>query len=63
MGEFGKRIHRIINRNKKYIIKLKIEHTVKYGTNVYELREIDEGMLQADEDNASKPPQVIIPEE
>ncbi len=35
MGDYGNRIRKIINRNKKYIIKMKIEHTIKYGTNIY----------------------------
>lgn len=41
MGDYSNRIRRIINRNKKYLNKLKVEQTYKYGSNVYEIREVD----------------------
>lgn len=64
MGEFTTKIRRIINKNKKYVIKLKVEQTVKYGTNIYEIREIDEKILK-NNDNVvvTAPPPPVIPEE
>lgn len=38
MSEYSNRIRRIVNRNKKYIIRMKVEQTLKYGNNVYEIR-------------------------
>lgn len=38
MGDYSNRIRKIINRNKKYLIRMKVEQTIKYGNNVYELR-------------------------
>lgn len=38
MSEFSERIKRIVNKNKKYVIKFKVDQTVRYGTNVYEIR-------------------------
>ena len=45
MGDYSNRIRRIVNRNKKYLIRLKVEQTIKYGNNIYELRELDESLL------------------
>lgn len=64
MGEFTSKIRRIINKNKKYVIKLKVEQTLKYGTNIYEIREIDEKILKNNENVVvSAPPPQVIPEE
>lgn len=41
MSDYSNRIRRIINRNRKYIIRMKVDEVVKYGNNVYEIREID----------------------
>lgn len=35
MADYSNRIRKIINRNKKYVIRLKIEQTVQYGANTY----------------------------
>lgn len=35
MGDFSDRIRRVINRNKKYVIRLKVDQTFRYGGNVY----------------------------
>ena len=45
MGDYSNRIRRIVNQNKKYLIRLKVEQTIKYGNNIYELRELDESLL------------------
>lgn len=64
MAEYSERIRRVINRNKKYIIRLKVEQTLKYGGNVYEIREFSEEMVQEMEEMAQPQPQpVAIPEE
>ena len=50
MSNYTDRIRRIVNRNKKFVIKLRIIETLKYGGNIYEIREIDENLLdQIDE--------------
>lgn len=46
MADYSNRIKRITTKNKKYLIRMKVEQTVKYGTNTYELREIDENLMQ-----------------
>ena len=64
MAEYSERIRRVINRNKKYIIRLKVEQTLKYGGNVYEIREFSEEMVKEMEEMAQPQPQpVAIPEE
>ena len=62
MTEFSNRIRRIINKNKKYVIKLKVEQTVKYGTNIYEIRELSEQLaIDEAEQNAPQPVPVAFP--
>lgn len=62
MSEFSDRIRRILNKNKKYVIKFKVNQTVKLGTNIYEIREIDEMMLERLDEQDSKPAPIVIPQ-
>jgi len=39
MSTFSNNIRKIINRNRKYIINLKVQESVKYGANLYEFRD------------------------
>lgn len=41
MSNYTQQIRKITNRNKKYIINLAVQESVKYGTNVYEFRAED----------------------
>lgn len=41
MSTFTHNIRKIVNRNKKYIINLAVNDSVKYGANVYEFRTED----------------------
>lgn len=61
MSDYSNRIRRIINRNKKYLIKLKVEQTLRYGNNIYEIREVDENVLEQGDEQIAKPTQIIVP--
>ena len=63
MADYSNKIRRVINRNKKYLIRLKVQQVLKYGEIVYELREIDESIMKEEEEVVAKPAPVIIPEE
>ena len=63
MSDYSNKIKRIVNRNKKYLIKLKVDQTIKYGTNVYEIREMDEILMREEEETVAKPAPVIVPED
>jgi hypothetical protein len=39
MSAFSNNIRKIINRNRKYIINLKVQESIKYGANLYEFRD------------------------
>lgn len=63
MSDYSNRIRRIINRNKKYLIKLKVQQTLRYGNNIYEIREVDENVLEQGDEQIAKPTQIIVPQE
>lgn len=42
---------------------MKVEQTFKYGNNIYEIREIDENLLDQTEQQNSKPAPMVVPEE
>ena len=53
-------VRKIINRNRKYIVNLTVQESVKYGTNVYEFRLED--VNDEDEDENKKATNIVIPE-
>lgn len=38
MSAYSNNIRKVINRNRKYVVSLKVEESIKYGANLYELR-------------------------
>ena len=61
MSTYSNNIRKIINRNRKYIINLKVQESIKYGANLYEFRA--EENLHDDEEDNKKPVNIIIPTE
>lgn len=59
MSSYTNNIRKIINRNKKYVINLTVQESVKYGANIYEFRVED---IKDDEDDNKKAVSVIIPQ-
>ena len=38
MSAYSNIIRKVINRNRKYIVNLKVQESIKYGANLYEFR-------------------------
>ena len=43
MGDYSNRIRHLINRNRKYVIALKVDKSFRLGQNLYEVRLLDDG--------------------
>ena len=61
MSAYSTNIRKIINRNRKYVVSLKVQESIKYGANLYEIR-MEEDMHDDDEDS-KKTVNMIVPEE
>lgn len=62
MATFTNNIRKIINRNKKYIINLAVNESVKYGANLYEFR-LDDTNEHEQESERKQSQQITFPEE
>ncbi len=61
MSAYSNNIRKVINRNRKYIVNLQVQESIKYGANLYEFR-VEENINDNDEEN-KKPMNVIVPTE
>lgn len=59
MTNYSTQIRKIINRNRKYIVNLTVQESIRLGANVYEIR-IDD--IEDETESNNKAMNVIVPE-
>ncbi len=61
MSAYSNNIRKLINRNRKYIVNLQVQESIKYGANLYEFRA--EENINDNEEETKKPMNLIVPTE